>query len=182
MHKRANFLLKMIAFLLIVITVLSSLLFIGRLLFPIKYTPSVQKYCNKYDIDIYLAASLIKAESNFKSNAVSHANAVGLMQLTKETFEYFESKTEYDGDITKPDDNINAGLWYLSYLLDKYEGNVINAVAAYNAGGANVDSWLKNPKYSKDGKILADIPYGETLRHTRKISRYIYIYRMLYSL
>ncbi len=174
--------LKIVSFVLTVSVVLGLTAFVGRGLFPVKYEDSIRKYCDMYDVDIYLVLALIKAESNFKEDAVSHANASGLMQLTKQTYTFFEESTKVKGNIQNPDDNIHAGVWYLSYLLNRYNGDVKNALAAYNAGLSNVDSWLNDPKISADGRTLKEIPFGETARYTEKVSRYTTIYRMLYNL
>lgn len=174
--------LKIMSFVLTVFVVFGLTVFTGRGLFPVKYPGAIQKYCDKYDVDMHLVLSLIKAESNFNEDAVSHANASGLMQLTKETFAFFEESTKVDGDIKNPDDNIHAGIWYLSYLLGRYDGNIKNTLAAYNAGLSNVDSWLKDHRFSDDGKTLKEIPFGETARYNEKINRYNIIYRMLYNL
>ena len=174
--------LKIISFILTISVVFGLTVFVGHGLFPIKHENSIQKYCDMYGVDTHLILALIKAESNFKDDAVSHANATGLMQLTKETFAFFEETTNARGDIENPNDNIHAGVWYLSYLLERYEGNTKNALAAYNAGLSNVDTWLKDPLISSDGKTLKKIPFGETARYTEKVSRYTIIYRMLYNL
>lgn len=174
--------LKIISFVLTISVVLGLTVFVGRGLFPVKYEDTIQKYCGKYDADMHLVLALIKAESNFKEDALSHADASGLMQLTKETYAFFEEATGVKGDIKNPDDNIHAGVWYLSYLLNRYDGNIKNTLAAYNAGLSNVDNWLKDRRFSADGETLKKIPFGETARYTEKINRYIIIYRMLYNL
>ena len=100
---------------------------------------------------------------------------------TDETFEYCLKKLGIsDVNIFNTQANIQCGIWYLSYLLDKYDGNTENAIAAYNAGETNVDRWLKDSNYSKDSKNLLDIPFGETKRHVGKIQRYVKIYEYIY--
>lgn len=178
MHKklsRAAFALLIIFFILLIT------FFTLRGLFPRTHSDIIEKYCVQYDVDTFLAMALIKAESNFKSDAVSHANAKGLMQLTEETFEFCnENLNAQYADIFNPQENIRAGVWYLSYMLKRYNGNTENAIAAYNAGATNVDNWLSDSRYSSDGKTLKEIPFGETLRHVDKISRYKKIYEFLY--
>ena len=155
--------------------------FVCRAVFPIKYGSQIRKACTNNNTDMYLVLALIKAESNFNPNAVSRAGAKGLMQLTEETFSHCCKKMNSENaDILSPEDNINAGVWYLAYLLDKYNGSVTNAVAAYNAGSSNVDKWLKDESLSKDGIEPDVIPFGETKRHVQKTKRYTKIYRFLY--
>ncbi|MEE0866918.1 MAG: lytic transglycosylase domain-containing protein [Clostridia bacterium] len=172
----------LIALLSAVIIIIGAIL-ICRALFPLKYKAEIEKYSDKYGVDKYLVVSLIKAESNFDEKAVSHAGAKGLMQLTEETFEYSLSNTALsteDADIFTPESNIRCGVWYLSTLLKKYDGNITNSVAAYNAGSTNVDKWLSDKSLSANGETLDNIPFGETLRHTKKISKYMAIYKILY--
>ncbi len=178
MAKTANKILTAFIFLFLILAVT---IIIFRGLFPVKYESTVEKYCRQYSVDTSLVYALIKAESNYKENASSHAGAKGLMQLTEQTFEYCRGELKMASDnIFDPQANIQAGIWYLSYLLDKYDGDTKNAVAAYNAGETNVDRWLEDSKYSKDSKTLRDIPFGETKRHVGKIQRYVKIYEYIY--
>ncbi len=152
-----------------------------RKLFPAPYQDTINKYCKKYCVDKWIVTALIKAESNFNEDAVSHAGAKGIMQVTDETFSFCRENTKIESnDIFSPEANIHAGVWYLSYLTEKYDGNTRNALAAYNAGMGNVDKWLKDARYSSDGKTLQEIPFSETVRYTEKINRYKIIYRILY--
>lgn len=152
-----------------------------RKLFPVPYQNTIDKYCKKYSVDKWLVPALIKAESNFNEDAVSHAGAKGIMQVTDETFAFCMENTDIKNpDIFSPDANIHAGVWYLAYLIKKYDGNTQNALAAYNAGMGNVDKWLKDIRYSSDGKTLKKIPFSETVRYTEKINRYKIIYSILY--
>ena len=152
-----------------------------RSLFPRRHIDYIEKYSRRFKVDSSLVLALIKAESNFNPDAVSHANAKGIMQLTEETFAFCNDSLKTDGgDILSPEGNIRAGVWYLSYLIGRYDGNFKNALAAYNAGATNVDKWLSDLRYSDDGKTLKEIPFGETYRHIEKITRYKIIYDFLY--
>lgn len=178
MHNRLS---KIILALLIILVILISVFSVLRGLFPRKYSDIIEKYCAVYGVDELLVLSLIKAESNFDTNAVSHAGAKGIMQITEDTFEFCnEAISSEKGDIFGPEDNIRAGVWYLSYLMKRYDNNIKNTVSAYNAGATNVDNWLSDKRYSADGKTLDTIPFGETQRYTDKISRYKRIYEFLY--
>ena len=183
MYRLTQILLRIFIALLIIILVATLCAGIVYRLFPSKHSDIINKYCEEFDVSPYLVMALIKAESNFDKNAVSHAGAKGLMQLTDETFEYCTNVlgTDFSSEeIFNPDANISAGVWYLSHLIEKYDGNIINAVAAYNAGAANVDKWLSDNSLSPDGKTLSDIPYGETKRHCEKIKAYSKLYKFLY--
>ena len=164
-----------------IFVIIAVTLWIFRGIFPIKYKNTIEKYCEEYGVNPPLVYALIKAESNFRENAKSHAGAKGLMQITDETFKHCLEKLDIShANIFNAESNIQCGIWYLSYLLGKYDKNTENAVAAYNAGETNVDRWLKDSKYSKDPKTLSDIPFWETKRHIGKIKRYIKIYEYIY--
>lgn len=183
MYRLTQILLRVFIALLIIILVTTVCFGIIYRLFPSKHSDIINKYCGEFDVSPHLVMALIKAESNFDENAVSHAGAKGLMQLTDETFEYCTNVlgTSFSSeDIFNPEANISAGVWYISYLLEKYDGNITNAVAAYNAGSANVDKWLSDTSLSPDGKTLTNIPYGETKRHCEKIEAYSKLYKFLY--
>ena len=163
------------------ITVISFTLLCG--IFPVKYSPIINRFSLEYGVDKDLVFALIKAESNFSESAVSHASAKGLMQLTDATFLHCMQILDFKGgapDIFNTAQNLQAGIWYLSFLTDKYDGNISNAVAAYNAGFSNVDKWLKDTEFSTDGRSLTKIPFPETARHVRKIIMYKKIYSLLY--
>lgn len=164
-----------------IFVIIAVMLWTFRGIFPIKYKSSIDKYCVEYGVEPPLVYALIKAESNFCENSKSHAGAKGLMQITDETFKYCLKVLDItDANIFNAETNIQCGIWYLSYLLEKYSGNTKNAVAAYNAGETNVDRWLKDSRYSKDSKTLSSIPFGETRRHAEKIQRYAKIYEYIY--
>ena len=164
-----------------IFVIIAVMLWTFRGIFPIKHKEAIEKYCGEYGVNPPLVYALIKAESNFQKNALSHAGAKGLMQITDETFEYCLKKLGIPhANIFNAEANIQCGIWYLSYLLEKYDNNTKNAVAAYNAGETNVDRWLKDSRYSRDSKTLSSIPFGETKRHVEKIQRYAKIYEYMY--
>lgn len=157
---------------------------IARLFYPVKYMNDVKQYAKEYHVDPYLIMSIIKAESNFDEAAVSHKNATGLMQIMEPTAFWLADRLglsdfSYE-DITDPEINIRMGCYYIAYLLDHYDGNVKNALAAYNAGEGNVDRWLTREEYSKDGLTLSYIPYPETRRYITRVINNQRIYRILY--
>ncbi len=176
-----KFLRPLIAFVLI-IAIVSFTVLTFYALFPIKYKKTITSYCKEYGVEEALVYALIKTESNFDEKASSKANAKGLMQLTDETFSFCIKNLGISNSpgIYNAKTNIRAGIWYLSYLTEKYDGNTENALAAYNAGFSNVDKWLSSEKYSSDGKSLDKIPFGETERYVDKIIKYKKIYSFLY--
>lgn len=172
--------LKIAVSILLITTIIFASVFILRLIFPDEYSSPIEKYSKKYGVDIYTAFALIKAESNFNPDAVSSANAKGLMQLTDETFLFCKSNINLESNIFNPESNINAGIWYLSFLNKKFDSNEKNVLASYNAGASNVRKWLESEKYSSDGKTLDKVPYTETRNYIKKVLSYRKIYYLLY--
>ena len=154
-----------------------------RLLYPQRYTELVERETAEFDLEPNLVYAIIKTESGFDPQARSHADAMGLMQLTQETFDWILSlypTEDGSGDIWDPGDNIHCGCALLRLLLDQY-GTVEVALAAYNAGMGNVSGWLESGDYSHDGETLHTIPYPETDAYVRKVQRAYRIYEKLYS-
>jgi soluble lytic murein transglycosylase-like protein len=98
---------------------------------------------------------VVEAESSFLPDAVSPVGAVGLAQVMPSTARWLGKA----GDLTDPDRNLEAGAAYLSRLLDRFDGDIPMALAAYNAGPAAVSRYGGVP------------PYRETRAYVRKVLR-----------
>ena len=180
---------KNVKTLLIVITTILVIILIAvginkqmiKILYKKDYSQYVSKYSQEYKIDENLIYAIIKAESNFKVDAVSTSDAQGLMQLMYSTAEDVAKKIEVklnEDNIFEPDININLGTKYIADLLEKYE-YIELALAAYNAGSGNVDKWIKNGTIKSDGSDIENIPFKETNTYVRKILRDYEIYTHL---
>lgn len=73
------------------------------------------------------------------------------------------------------------GVWYISYLSNKFNGNINNAIAAYNAGPTNVSKWLSEKDFSADGENLTTIPFEETRKYQKKVNNAYDMYIKLYG-
>ena len=104
-------------------------------IFPLKYRVYVQEASEIYNLDPALVYSIIKTESNFRTEVKSHKDAHGLMQLLPTTAEWIANKEGIKNySLTNPRDNIMLGAAYFRYLLNKTDGNVERAWISYNAG------------------------------------------------
>ena len=158
-----------------------------KIMYPKTYSEIVTIYEEEYGVEENLIYAVIKAESNFKINAVSNRGALGLMQLMEETASDVAKKANIDIDfenikeeLLNPGNNINIGTKYLSQLLEKYKNKEV-ALAAYNAGIGTVDKWIEEGTIKEDGSDIEKIPYKETNNYVRKILRDYNIYEKLYS-
>ena len=112
----------------------------------------VKNACEKYGVEEKLIKALIKQESVFNPNAISKAGAQGLMQLMPATAKSLGVK-----DAMNPQQNIEGGVKYLKQMLDKYHGNKILALAAYNAGPGAVDKYDGVPPYKETQNYVKSI-------------------------
>ncbi len=153
----------------------------GKYIYPLGYKDEIITIADKYGLNRALIFAIIKTESDFKKDAVSSKNAKGLMQITDSTAKYIADMLgveEYD--IFNVETNINFGCFYVKYLSEKFEDGK-TAIVAYNAGEGNVKEWLKNNKYSEDGKTLKNIPFSESREYLKKVEKSLNNYNKLYK-
>ena len=130
--------------------------------YPRNYGDIISDACSRYSVSAPLVYAVIYAESGFQADAVSAAGAVGLMQLMPATARWCAEKTgaEYsEAQLAEPSYNVELGVYYLSYLLKRFDER--DAVAAYNAGEGNVAAWL--------AQDLKEIPFLETRQYVKRV-------------
>jgi membrane-bound lytic murein transglycosylase B len=125
-------------------------------LFKSKYNDLIVKAAKRFDVDAALVSAVIKAESDYNPQTVSHKGARGLMQLMPATAKRFGVADAHD-----PEEAIYAGTKYLRWLLNKFEHNADLAIAAYNAGEGNVMKYSGVP------------PFRETVTYINRIAKHI---------
>jgi hypothetical protein len=126
---------------------------------PSAYVDIINTACNRHGVDPSLVHAIVKVESDFNPYALSRKGAMGLMQLMPQTA--VDMKV---GNSFNPHDNIDGGVRYLRYLMDRYEGNLRLALAAYNSGETAVKKWGTVPPYRETQDYVQRIMkiYGGT--------------------
>jgi peptidoglycan lytic transglycosylase len=139
---------------------------IQELTLPLKHEDVIRQQAREKDVDAALIAAVIYSESKF-SDRTSSAGARGLMQITPEAANEIErhsgGTTFKLKDLSDPEINIRYGTYLLRELLDRYDGDVVAALAAYNAGPGNVDKW-GGSELSVEG-----IPFPETRAYVEEV-------------
>ncbi|MGE5282047.1 MAG: lytic transglycosylase domain-containing protein [Chloroflexota bacterium] len=139
---------------------------IQELTLPLHHEDIIRQQAREKNVDAALIAAVIYAESKF-SNRTSSAGARGLMQITPQAANEIErhsgGTTFTLGDLSDPEINIRYGTFLLRELLDRYEGDAVAALAAYNAGPANVDRW------GGGDLTLAGIRFPETRAYVEEV-------------
>jgi soluble lytic murein transglycosylase len=150
---------------------------------PLRHEDIIRQQAADKDVDAALIAAVIYEESKFRDQT-SAAGARGLMQITPQTADYIAAKsggTEFEqGDLATPQINIAYGAWYLRYLLDKYEGIDLAAIAAYNAGEGRVDEWVATAG-GLESFGGADIAFPETREYVDGVVDHRADYRRFYD-
>lgn len=165
---------------LVLILVVLVLLFV---LFPKKYRSEIEEYALEFNLPQSLVASVINIESGYDDNAISKAGAMGLMQLLPKTA--FDCASRLGIEVSEEqlfDRNINIrlGCFYINYLLDLFDGNLINSLCAYNWGYGNVRNWIALGNVDSDGTIT-NIPIGETRNYLKKYRVCGWVYEKIYK-
>ncbi len=154
--------------------------------FPLGYQTIIQAVVPPH-VDPYLVSGLIREESLYSSRVVSPAGAYGLMQLMPATAKRVAGQLKlldsgFDREhLFQPQVNIQLGTHYLGQLLKEFQGNIIHAVAAYNAGPQAVRRWIaKYPRRSSD-EFVELIGYRETRGYVKRVIGSYRIYRALFG-
>jgi soluble lytic murein transglycosylase len=156
-----------------------------RILFPRPYWSDLTRCASTNGLDPYLVASLIRQESEFNPEAVSRADAYGLMQLLPKVGKGLAKELRIrhfsTDDLTKPTLNLQLGTRYFKEMVDEFGGQVEYALAAYNAGTDRVRDWKSNGSYRDIAEFVESIPFTETREYVQAIMRNANIYRALYG-
>jgi len=140
-----------------------------ELALPLRHDDIIRQQAKQKGLDPALIAAVIYQESRFRPRE-SAAGAQGLMQILPATADFIAGRTGgtkfTHSDLATPQVNISYGSYYLKYLLDRYNGDTVTALAAYNAGEGHVDQWLQD-----NGPItnIDQIPFPETRAYVKSV-------------
>jgi soluble lytic murein transglycosylase len=155
-----------------------------KILYPLFRMQDVESLSAERGVSPWLTLSIIRQESRFDADAVSYAGAMGLMQLMPKTArqvaatlgETYDPASMLDGAV-----NMRYGVTYLSSLVEKFNGNVPLAVAAYNGGPHNVGTWLGQHWTDRPDLFVELIPYDQTRTYVRRVMTSLIRYGYLYD-
>jgi soluble lytic murein transglycosylase len=151
--------------------------------YPAAWGDLVAEQASVYGVDPLLMLALMRQESSFDPRAQSGAQARGLTQIIPSTARNIAGRLGVDDfslrDLFKPDVSVQFGTWLVSQLLGDYKGRVFPTLAAYDAGGGNVNRWLQ--RFGDDPDVLVEqIPFNETQTYLRIVYDNYWHYKALY--
>jgi soluble lytic murein transglycosylase len=155
-----------------------------RMLMPLAFGDALLASANKHHTDPLLLAAIVRQESKFEPSARSPVGAVGLSQIMPASARTIASALGYrnisEAELLKPAVNLEFGAYHLARDLDEYNGSILPALAAYNAGGGVVNGWLSEYGRADMDLFAARIPYNETSTYVQVVYENYGIYRQLY--
>jgi len=157
-----------------------------RLAYPVVRPPELWRHSEEVGIDPLLMMAIMRQESTYREFIVSHAGAIGLVQVMPRTGALVAAlmgeQSYSPRDLENPSTNIRYGTYYLSKLMERFGGVFPLAVASYNGGPHNVSRWLTQ---INDNVTLAEfvelIPYSETRDYVKRVSSHYAVYVSLYG-
>ncbi len=156
---------------------------VWKTLYPLPYESALRREAARNNFDPMLAAGLIRQESTFQADAVSHANAIGLMQVLPKTGKLLakQLKVKYSkNQLFNPDYNLQLGMVYIAELL-RATGAPEYAAAAYNAGEDRIALWKSERNYDEIPELVESIPFTETREYVQVVLRNAEVYRAVYG-
>lgn len=155
-----------------------------RAVFPWPFRELIEREAAKQNLDRYLVAAIIRQESHFAQDATSRAGARGLMQLMPATAREVARRAGVGWNerlLAVPDANVHVGTLHFSGLLRRFDGDVVLALAAYNAGAGNLARWRRRISRAYDPvEFIESIPFEETRGYIKTVLRNRDLYGALY--
>lgn len=163
---------------------------VWKLAYPKGYFEKVEEYSRSYGLDPYLALAVIREESRFNPRATSHSRAHGLMQIIPSTGKILAKQLSISpyrrSKMYEVNTNLRMGIYYLSGLIKRFDGNVALALAGYNGGPVRikklVNNWYNGDMRNLDiDEFIEFIPMRETRYYVQKVLGSYYEYKRLYE-
>jgi soluble lytic murein transglycosylase len=146
--------------------------------FPLAFDDVFSQKSQAHNISKSLAMAIARRESSFRTDAISSVGAAGLMQLMPGTARYVAQEKVTRNALFNANDNIEYGMQYLRYLMDKLNNNPVLVSASYNAGWRKVLEWLPANEALPVDIWIENIPYKETRAYVKAVMAYQHIYDM----
>jgi soluble lytic murein transglycosylase len=156
---------------------------VWKTLYPLPYEASLRREAARNNFDPMIAAGLIRQESTFQADAVSHANAIGLMQVLPKTGKLLAKQLKVRYVKTKlfdPEYNLELGMLYVA-SLQRATGAPEYALAAFNAGEDRIAAWRAERNYEEIPELVESIPFTETRDYVQIVLRNSEVYRAIYG-
>ncbi|UOF92668.1 lytic transglycosylase domain-containing protein [Fodinisporobacter ferrooxydans] len=171
--------------LLILLLIVTSSQTFWKWMYPIEYYNEITTVAKEMHADPLLVAAIIRTESKFDEHDVSHAGAVGLMQLMPKTADWIAKQAGFSDyhvqSLAQREVNIRLGSWYINYLVKMFKGNEYAAIAAYNSGPNRVKEWLQSGRWDGTLAGLDHVPVGETRHFVQRVTYNYNIYKKIYK-
>lgn len=149
--------------------------------YPRHYRKEIESAAERNTLSPWLLFALVRSESFFKADVVSHAGAIGLSQLMEATASDIARKLKKTGySLVDPQTNVDFGAYYLAELIGRLDGNVLSALFSYNAGISRVRTWQRGAPDLESDLFLETLPFAETREYGRKVLAAAVVYGYLY--
>lgn len=159
--------------------------FLMRFIYPIHYPELIFAQAKDSNVDPLFLCALIRQESMFEAGVSSWANAHGLLQIIPSTAKYIAAELDItnfeQSSLFLPKRSLKFGTWYLTDLVDQFDGRYVHALAGYNGGPGNIPRWRDMAVLDRDDLFSEKITYKETRNYVKKILSHYQYYQYLWS-
>jgi soluble lytic murein transglycosylase len=156
-----------------------------RVAFPFPYRELVRREAAEWGLDPIVMAAIIRQESAFRANIVSHAGAIGLMQVMPPTGAQLARAHGPAGfraaNLTAPEVNLHLGAAFFVEMSARYDNDLPVVLSAYNAGPTRATRWRRYPEVSDPLRFTERIPFVETRGYVKNVRRNLGLYEVLYG-
>ncbi len=153
--------------------------------YPFPYRELVRREAAEWGIDPFMMAAIIRQESAFEADIVSHAGAIGLMQVMPPTGAELARRhgpDEFTGSsLTTPEVNLHLGAAFFVDMSRRYDGDLPIVLSAYNAGPTRATRWRRYPEAGDPLRFTERIPFTETRGYVKSVRRNLGLYRAIYG-